>query len=426
MKVLVVGSGGREHALVWRLARSPSVTEVIAAPGNPGIEEIARCFPVPADDCPGLLRLVAEEKVDFTVVGPEAPLAAGIVDKFMKEKRLIFGPTAAAARLESSKAFAKRLMQRHKIPTAEFRVFEHADQALAYVEAAQTPIVVKADGLAAGKGVTVCQSNADAVAAVKAAMETKAFGESGSRVVVEECLTGPELSVMALTDGERILAFPPCQDAKRVGDGDAGPNTGGMGAYCPVPSVGEPMLRRIEEGILVPIVHAMRREGCPFSGLLYAGLMLTPSGPKVIEFNVRFGDPETQALLPVIDGDFGALLASVARGKLARGDFSVGSKAAVCVVAASEGYPGPFRKGETVEGLAALAGDQDVIAFHAGTTRGPAGGVVTSGGRVLGVTATGPDVRAARERAYRALGSVRFAGMQFRKDIAARAAGAVA
>ncbi len=402
------------------------MTEVIAAPGNPGIESVARCFPVAAHDFAGLLRLAAEEKVDLVVVGPEAPLAAGIVDRFQKEKRLIFGPTAAAARLESSKSFAKRLMAKHKIPTAEFRVFDHADQALAWVEVAQTPIVVKADGLAAGKGVTVCASNADAIAAVKSAMEAKSFGEAGARVVVEECLTGPELSVMALTDGERILVLPPCQDAKRVGDGDTGPNTGGMGAFCPVPSVGEPMLRRIEEEILVPIVHAMRREGCPFSGLLYAGLMLTPSGPKVIEFNVRFGDPETQVLLPVIDGDFGALLAGVARGKLDPGDFSVGPRAAVCVVAASAGYPGTFSKGETVHGLAALAEARDVTVFHAGTVRGPAGGVVTSGGRVLGITATGPDVASARARAYQAAATVRFQGMHFRKDIAARAAGAVA
>lgn len=426
MKILVVGSGGREHALAWRLARSPSAREVLAAPGNPGIESVAKCFPVAADDFSGLLRLVAEEKVDFTVVGPEAQYAAGIVDKFAKEKRFIFGPTAAAARLESSKAFAKRLMAKHKIPTAEFRVFDHVEQALGYVAAAVPPLVVKADGLAAGKGVTVCRTTEEAVEAVKGAMERRSFGDSGARVVVEECLTGPEVSVMALTDGERILAFPPAQDHKRVGDGDTGPNTGGMGAFCPVPAVGEDLLRRIETEILVPIVHAMKREGHPFSGLLYAGLMLTPSGPKVIEFNVRFGDPETQVLLPLVEGDFAALLAGVARGRLEPGDFAVASRAAACVVAASGGYPGPFRKGEPIAGLEDLDGEKDVLVFHAGTARDKDGRIVTAGGRVLGITATGSDVRSARDRAYRAAERIRFAGMHYRKDIAARAAGSVA
>lgn len=418
MKVLVVGSGGREHALAWLLKRSPSVSEVLAAPGNPGLAELGRCFPVAADDADGLLRLAREEGVDLTVVGPEAPLAAGLADRFARQKRLVFGPTAAAARLESSKAFAKRLMQKHRIPTASFRVFDDAAKALAHVRAAPPPLVVKADGLAAGKGVFVCGTTEEALAAVEAAMTRKAFGEAGARVVVEECLTGPELSVMALTDGETLFPLPPCRDHKRALDGDRGPNTGGMGAFCPVPGVSEDLLRRVEREILVPVVHAMRVEKCPFAGLLYAGLMLTPSGPKVLEFNVRFGDPETQVLVRRLAGDFGALLLSVARGRLDAHAVSVSPEAAVCVVACAGGYPGPSAKGVPIAGIETAARREGVVVFQAGTARDARDRLVTAGGRVLAVSAVGADVAAARARAYAAAADVRFEGIHYRADIA--------
>jgi len=430
MKVLVVGSGGREHTLCWKLVQSSRITKLFCAPGNAGIAltrgprcGTVECVDVQAEDLDGLLRFARRERVDLTVVGPEAPLCAGLVDRFEAEGLTCFGPPARGAELEGSKVFTKMLLRKHGIPSADFQVFTDAEKAQAYCREHAGPLVVKADGLAAGKGVTVASSGAEAAAAVRAAMVEGAFGEAGRRVIVEECLVGEEASILALTDGATVAVLPSAQDHKRIGDGDTGPNTGGMGAYSPAPVVTEELEGRIVREILVPTLHALRREDRPFRGVLYAGIMVTSSGPKVLEYNVRFGDPECQCLLPRVTGDLLDIMEAILNGKLGEKGVEVSPDPAVCVVIASGGYPGSYKKGIPIAGLNA-AGQvdvEDVVVFHAGTKRGLKGEVLTAGGRVLGVTATGPNLAQAVERAYQGVKKIRFEGAQYRRDIAYRA-----
>ncbi len=420
MRVLVIGSGGREHALVWALARSREVSGLYAAPGNPGMARHARCVSVKADDFQGLLALVGQERIDLTVVGPEQPLALGIVDAFGARGYSIFGPTKAAAELEASKAFAKELMAKHGIPTARFRTFVDAAAARAFCGELGPPLVVKADGLAAGKGVVVCRSREEADRAVGLCLEDKAFGRAGERIVVEEFLEGEEASFFALTDGERALPFGAAQDHKPVFDDDQGPNTGGMGAYSPAPVLDDRMQDAVMEKIVLPTVSAMSAERRPYRGVVYAGLMITRDGPKALEFNCRFGDPEAQALLPRLGEDLMPLLAAVARGEKLPTRARWRRRAAVCVVVASGGYPGEYQVGKPIAGIEEAEMLPDVTVFHAGTAIKD-GTLVTAGGRVLGVTALGSDIPAAIERAYQAAGKICFDGMHYRRDIGRKA-----
>lgn len=414
MKVLVIGNGGREHALVWKLAQSPRVKKLFCAPGNAGITGLAECVAIAADAVEQLADFAEREGVDLTVVGPEAALSAGVVDVFEERGLRIFGPRREAALIEGSKAFAKDLMVTHGIPTAKYRTFTETEPALRYIREQGAPIVVKADGLAAGKGVIVAQTVAEAEAAVHTVMEAKAFGEAGSRVVIEEFLEGEEATVMAFIDGTMIRLMVPSQDHKPVFDGDKGPNTGGMGTYAPVPRVTEELLREVEEIIIRPVVEAMNAKGTPYKGVLYAGLMLTGQGPKVIEFNARFGDPETQVVLPLLENDLVDVAEAVIDGRLNELNLSWKKGAAVCVILASQGYPGDYRKGDEIEGLDRVP--DGVAVFHAGTKKAD-GQFVTNGGRVLGVTGFGSDLKAAKEAAYRGVEAIRFAGMHYRKDI---------
>lgn len=421
MNVLVVGSGAREHALAWALRRSPSVRMLLAAPGNPGMASLAECVPVKAGDLDGLLALALERKVDLTVVGPEQPLAAGIADRFAEAGLAVFGPTRAAAELEWSKAFAKEFMLRHGIPTAGSRTFRlgERDAAEAHLAACPLPVVLKADGLAAGKGVLICQTRADAAAALSALMDRKEFGEAGERVVVEEFMEGEEASLFAITDGERYVCLAGAQDHKRASDGDRGKNTGGMGAYAPAPVLTPEVLATVRTRIVEPTIRGMAAEGRPYRGCLYVGLMMTASGPNVVEYNCRFGDPETQVVVPLYTGDFFDLLWNAARGSLDPSSVPPpGRGTAVCVVLASGGYPDAYRTGFPIGGLDVLEGMPGVVAFHAGTAD-DGGRVVTAGGRVLGITAVddGGDLAEAIARAYGAVQAVGFEGMHFRTDI---------
>jgi len=430
MRVLVVGSGGREHALAWKLAQSDHVDRVIVAPGNAGTLVEAENAPVAADDVPKLVELAAERKVDLTVVGPEASLAAGIVDAFEAAGLPIFGPTKAAAELESSKVFCKNLLRHADVPTADYRVFRDADSAARYIkdrypaDDEDVPVVVKADGLAAGKGVMVCRTRQDALDAIDAIGRERQFGDAGDQIVIEERLDGDEASVLAITDGRTILTLPPCQDHKPAHDGDQGPNTGGMGAYCPTPLVTGAMQTEIEEKIVVPVVHALKRARRPFRGVLYAGLMMTHQGPKVLEFNVRFGDPECQPLLMRLNSDLFEILSAAAAGRLEEIERPVWDpRPAVCVVMASEGYPGAYEKGKPIRGLAEAAELPDVKVFHAGTAKDEQDRVVTAGGRVLGVTALGNSISSAKLNAYTAVKHIRWEGAWCRKDISDKALG---
>jgi phosphoribosylamine--glycine ligase len=422
VRVLVIGGGGREHALVWALSRSSGLTALFAAPGNPGMARHARCVPLPVYDFDGLLALARHERIDLTVVGPEQPLALGIVDAFRAEGFSIFGPSRAAALLEASKAFAKELMAKYGIPTARFQRFVDPAAARAFCRELGPPLVVKADGLAAGKGVLICRSLDEGDEAVRLCLEEKAFGRSGERIVIEEFLEGEEASVFALTDGERVLAFGAAQDHKAVFDDDRGPNTGGMGAYSPPPVIDEGMHRLVMEKILLPTVDAMNAEGRRYEGVVYAGLMITGEGPKVLEFNSRFGDPEAQALLPRLDGDLLPILAAVARGTGLPGAARWRPEAAVSVVLASGGYPGEYQTGKPISGIDEAEALADVVVFHAGTAVKD-GVLVTAGGRVLDVTALGKDIPAAIERAYEAVGKISFEGIHYRRDIGRRALG---
>ncbi len=421
MKVLVVGGGGREHALCWRLARSASVNEVLAAPGNAGIERDARCIPIGAEDIEGLVRLAREERPDLVVVGPEAPLVAGLADRLRAEGVAVLGPSAAAAQLEGSKAFAKRIMHEAGVPTARFfacRTLAEAEEAIARLDGR---VAVKASGLAAGKGVVVAESADEAKKAARAMLEEGRFGEAGSEVVIEERLEGEEASMFFLASGERFLRLPSSQDHKRLLDGDEGPNTGGMGAYSPAPCVDEETARRVEREIVAPTLARMAETGAPFAGVLYVGLMLTREGPKVLEFNVRFGDPECQPLMARFAGDLGEVLAAVARGKITgREELPWDARAALCVVVASQGYPERYEKGQPIRGLDEVE-QAGAIVFHAGTARNDKGEIVNAGGRVLGVTALGETIREAQARAYAALAHLDWPGGFYRRDIGWRA-----
>jgi len=422
MRVLVVGGGGREHALAWKIASSPKVEAVLAAPGSDAIAAFATCFPaIKATDADALIGLARTENIGLVVIGPEDPLAAGLADRLREADIPTFGPSAFAAQLESSKSFAKRFMARHGIPTAAFREFSDLDEARSYVRELGGACVVKADGLAAGKGVAVCSTPDEAERALVEIMADRRFGDAGSAVVVEELLVGDEVSYYAITDGEHIATLAPAQDHKRALDGDRGENTGGMGAYSPVARVTEAIEQRIVSEIVEPTVRGMAAEGHPFSGVLYVGLMIDADGaPRVVEFNVRFGDPETQPLMVRMEDDLFPILYGAARGKLDPADSPTRwGQAAVCVVLASGGYPRGYETGIPIEGLAEVEGDADVVVFHAGTKRGADGGFATAGGRVLGVTARGRDVAEAAARAYAAADRIRFRGMQLRRDIAA-------
>ncbi len=422
MDVLVIGGGGREHALVWALARSPSITRLACAPGNAGIAATAECWDIKPGDLHGIVRAAADEGIDLIVVGPEAPLTSGIADLAAREGILCFGPSRAAAIIEGSKAFAKAFMRRHGIPTARFEVFSDAAAARSWVEASELgfPVVVKADGLAAGKGVVVCEDLPQAAAAIDAAMVQGAFGKAGSTVVIEEFLRGVEVSVMALSDGTRVVPLLPSQDHKQALDGDRGPNTGGMGAYAPADMLlDDAALQQVCDTILRPTIAGLAAEERVFVGLLYAGLMLTDAGPRVLEFNCRFGDPETQAVLPLLDQDVGELLAAVADGGLADEPLRWRDAAAACVILAAAGYPGKYRHGDTIHGLDQLDDREDILVFHAGTAR-EGDRIVTSGGRVLGITGIGANLEQAIARAYAGVAEVRFEGMHFRRDIGRR------
>jgi phosphoribosylamine--glycine ligase len=423
VNVLVVGSGGLEHALCWRLAQDPTVSRVLAAPGNAGIAEVADLVPgVAADDHEAIVALVERERIDLTVVGPEGPLVAGLADVLTARGHAVFGPSAAAARIEGSKAFAKDVMARRGVPTARAGSFEDVEKATAFVDELGGRAVVKADGLAAGKGVTVATDRETAVAAIEASLVGRAFGQAGATIVVEELLEGPEISVFALVDGTgACVLLDVAQDHKRVGDGDAGPNTGGMGAYAPVPSVAPALAAEIVDTCLVPVAEELM----PYRGVLFAGLMLTADGPKVLEYNCRFGDPETQVILPRFAHGFAATLLACATDELGahRAATLVHSEiAAVTVVAASEGYPGSYPTGLPIEGLDDVNMLPGVEVFHAGTAIDDRGRAITAGGRVLAVTGTGTSIHEARDRAYGGLAQIRFDGMHYRTDIAAAAA----
>ncbi len=424
MNVLVLGSGGREHALVWKLRRSPRVERLFCAPGNPGIGRLATLVPAKADDQDALLGIVERENIGLTVVGPELPLADGIVDRFRSRGRRIFGPTRDAAELEWSKAFAKAFLDRHGIPTAAHRTFGKADvsAARAYLDRCVLPVVLKADGLAAGKGVLICGTRDEAHTAFREMTEMQMFGAAGDRVVVEEFMSGQEASVFAIADGKDFVLLAPAQDHKRVFDGDQGKNTGGMGAYAPAPAVTPEILRQVVEQIIRPTLRGMAAEGRPYTGCLYVGLMLTPGGPKVVEYNVRFGDPETQAVLPLYDGDFFGLLLASCEGTVASlPAVAASGRSAVCVVLASGGYPDRYATGKPISGIEDAEAMDGVVVFHAGTKE-EGGRLVTAGGRVLGVTATGEGtLRDTIARAYAAAGTISFEGMHYRRDVGQKA-----
>jgi phosphoribosylamine--glycine ligase len=420
MKVLVIGGGGREHAIVWKLSQSRYVDKIYCTPGNAGIAEIAECIDVDSLDFDTLVDFVKYEWVDLTIVGPEDPLSRGIVDVFEKEGRRIVGPTKIAAQLESSKVFAKEFMKRHRIPTAEYNVFTSYIHAEDYVRMKGSPIVIKADGLAAGKGVIVASTVDEAIDALKLIMKEHAFGEAGKRVVVEECLEGEEASFMVFTDGKTIIPMVSSQDHKRVYDNDMGPNTGGMGAYSPAPVITKKLESIVMDRIMKPTVNGLKAEGIKYKGILYAGLMIKDSNPNVLEFNCRLGDPETQPVLLRLDTDLVDICMAIADEKLSDVNIDWKDEASVCVVLASGGYPGKYEKGKIISGLNDAKTMDEVVVFHAGTSFNN-NETVTNGGRVLGVTALGKGIKAAKERAYEAIRKIHFEGMHYRNDIADKA-----
>jgi phosphoribosylamine--glycine ligase len=421
MRVLVIGSGGREHALVQKLSESPKVKAIWCFPGNGGIAQVATIPNLASAEPHTLAEFALAKNIDLTVVGPENYLAAGIVDAFRARGLTIFGPTQKAAQIESSKVFAKELMKKYAIPTAAYEVFTDFDSAKAYIQNVGAPIVIKADGLAAGKGVIVAKDVETALNAAKATLSGEEVGEAGRRIVVEEYLTGQEVSILAICDGETCIPLAPSQDHKTVGEGDKGPNTGGMGAYSPVPIVDQALEERICDSILIPTLKALCQEGIRYTGVLYAGLMLAEDGPKVIEYNCRFGDPETQVVLPRLKTDLMELLVAATQGQLASfGSLEWDPRATVCVIAASGGYPGVYTTGFPINGLEALKALPDIYTFHAGTAVRD-GQIATNGGRVVGISAMGADIREARDRVYQAIKQVDFQGMYYRRDIAWRA-----
>jgi phosphoribosylamine--glycine ligase len=420
MKILVVGGGGREHTLVWKISQSPLVEKIFCAPGNAGIAELAECVSIDASDIGKLLKFAKKEKIDLTVVGPEAPLVDGIVDKFCESGLKIFGPSADAALLEGSKGFAKKFMGRFSIPTGTFQIFSDADEAIEFIRDMGAPIVVKADGLAAGKGVVVAFDEESAITSVNNCITKGAFGRAGNRIVLEEFLEGEEATVLAFTDGKEFITLPSSQDHKAIYDGDKGPNTGGMGAYSPAPVVTDEILKQVEDEIIRPTIRGLREEDCEYRGLLYCGLMITDSGPKVIEFNVRFGDPEAQAVIPRIKGDIVPILLACAEGDLSGMQAEWAEEAAVCVVIASKGYPDKYEKGKPISGLDKAGKVPGAVVFHAGTAANEKT-IVTNGGRVLGATALAKGIPAAIESAYKCADAIKFAGKYCRNDIGKKA-----
>ena len=420
MKVLVIGSGGREHALVWKIHQSKRVKKIYALPGNAGTVKLAKTVDINPSNLSAVVDFAEKEAIDLTVVGPEAPLAEGIVDRFKERELNIFGPSREAARLEESKVFAKRLMQAHHVPTAISEVFTEPGEAKKYVREVGVPIVIKADGLASGKGVIIANSLQEADEAIFSIMEEKIFGRAGDKVIVEECLQGEEVSMLAFTDGENIVSLPSAQDHKRIFDGDKGPNTGGMGAYSPAPFESQDFSREVMEEVFIPVIRAMKNEGRPYVGVIYAGLMVTKDGPKVLEFNVRFGDPETQVILPRLKGDLVDIMEGCLSGKLKEVRVEWHKEAALCVVMAAHGYPGHYENGKKISGLEKIEKLKDIFVFQAGTSLVD-GKVVTSGGRVLGVTALAKDIEGAIKKAYGAVELIKFEGAHYRKDIGAKA-----
>ena len=419
MKILVVGSGGREHAIVWKLAQSPRKPTLYCAPGNAGVESLATCVPIDANDLAGLKAFVQSEQIDLTVVGPEAPLALGIVDEFRTSKLKVFGPTKGAARIEASKVFSKEIMDRAKIRTANARSFDQATPALAYLDQHELPVVVKADGLAQGKGVVVASTREEAKQAVRDLMEQGQFGQAGQRVLIEQFLDGEELTIMAFTDGLTVVPMLPAQDHKRVGDGDTGPNTGGMGAYCPAPLGTRALCEQVTRQILYPAVEALSRMGCPFQGVLYAGLMIVKGTAYALEFNARMGDPETQVVLPLLKTDLLEVIEAVVEHRLDQLAVDWHDDTVVCVVMASDGYPGAYQTGHIIHGLPHETDAANRV-FHAGTAR-IGTEVVTAGGRVLSVIGRGTTLGSAQAEAYRVTKSIAFEGAHYRNDIASRA-----
>lgn len=418
MKVLVVGSGGREHALCWKIAQRPG-TEVYVAPGNIGMVDVATLVNIKVDDIAGLVDFAKAEGIDLTVVGPELPLTLGIVDAFQEAGLACFGPNKAAAKLEGSKAFSKELMKKYGIPTAAFDTFTDVDKAKAFVDEIGVPCVVKADGLAAGKGVIICMTREEADKAIEDMLTDHAFGDASATIVIEEYMVGPEVSVLAFADGKTVLPMVSAQDHKRIFDGDKGPNTGGMGAYSPAPVYTEALSAEVNKTIIEPTIAAMAAEGTPFTGILYTGLMLTEKGPRVLEYNVRFGDPETQPIMVRMKSDIVALFQACVDGKLDEATLEWHDEAAVCVIMASGGYPASSEKGVPIHGLDDIAAEEAIV-FHSGTAEKD-GEIVTNGGRVLGVTAKGATIKGAIDKAYAAVEKINFDHMQFRRDIGARA-----
>ncbi len=420
LRVLVVGAGGREHALVWKLAQSPLVSKIFCAPGNAGIAQLASCVDISSTNVNALRHFAQEARIDLTVVGPETALVAGIVDEFEARGLPIFGPSAQAAMIEGSKSFAKEFMRKYRIPTADYHIFSRLQDARLYAQKCPLPVVIKADGLAAGKGALVSHTRADAIAAVEKIMERQEFGEAGQRIVVEEFLEGEEVSVLCLTDGINLCILPAAQDHKAVFDDDLGPNTGGMGAYAPAPVVDRTMLQLVHRLILQPAIEGLALERRPYRGVLYAGLMITREGPKVIEFNCRFGDPETQVILPLMASDLAEAMWLVSQGDLSDYVMRVSPQWSMAVVMASAGYPDEYQAGKVISGLT-HSSDPHVVIFHAGTTRGPRGKLITNGGRVLAATGVGDSFQQARERAYYAVSRINFEGEHHRSDIGAKA-----
>ena len=421
MRILVIGSGGREHALVWKIKQSKLVDKVFCAPGNGGIAQDAECVDIKAEDIPGLLEFVRKEKIDFTVVGPEVSLAAGIVDEFQNYKLKVFGPNKAASQMEASKVFSKELMAKYKVPTAEFKVFDNAEKAKDHISKVGAPCVVKADGLAAGKGVVVAKTVEEANKAVDLMLKERAFGDAGNRIIIEECLEGQEASILVITDSREVVVLASAQDHKRVFDNDEGPNTGGMGVYSPAPVVTKELLKEILEKIIYRTVDGLVKEGIEYKGVLYAGVMITKEGPKTLEFNVRFGDPETQAILPRLKSDLVEVMLATAEGKLSRvRNLEWDPRACVTVVLASKGYPGSYEKGKEISGLDEVAKMKEIVVFHAGT-RKQGEKIITSGGRVLGVTGLGKTIKEAIANTYQAVAKINFEGMHYRKDIGRKA-----
>ena len=420
MKVLVVGGGGREHALVWKIAQSPKVSKVFCAPGNAGISRLATLVPIKANDLEGLLVFALKEKIDLTVVGPEDPLTRGVVDLFESKGLRIFGPNRKAAEIEGSKAFAKEIMKKYGIPTASFKTFKKRAEAVTYLQSQELPIVVKADGLAAGKGVIVCKTLEEAIRSVDQIMVEKVFGDAGKQVIIEECLVGEEASFIAFTDGKTIIPTASSQDHKAVFDGDEGPNTGGMGAYSPAPVVTPKVHEKIMNEILRPVIDGMAKEGRPCKGALYAGVMVSEGQPKVLEFNARFGDPETQPVLMRMKSDIVPVLEACCHGTLSEQRIEWDKRASVCVVMASGGYPGDYEKGKKIQGLEDVSRMKDVYVFQAATAMDQ-NGIVTNGGRVLGVTGLGEDIPKAIERTYQAVRKISWDGVHYRNDIGQKA-----